>query len=192
MKICTALCCAAQLCARTNMIRLLSVLQKKAGVCVHLVGTEIDWFLESGIAIFRRKILKKKKRKIPRKHHHFVTPLFKSRDDVFVESCAFFKIFWRKKFKKKTQVPWKRRHWVIPLFKIKDIPLLNNSVTQWRHFHRILGFVFRMFAHKKWNWLAHQWTPIFLVPTSAVLHYSALFSAVCFGSALYGATLHGW
>ncbi len=34
--------CIAQLCARTNMIRLLLVLQKKIVVCAHLVGTGID------------------------------------------------------------------------------------------------------------------------------------------------------
>ncbi len=39
--------CAAQLCARTNTIQILSVRQKKMGVCAHLVGTKTDWLIES-------------------------------------------------------------------------------------------------------------------------------------------------
>ncbi len=48
--------------------------------------------------------------------------------------------FGEKYFEKKDKVPRKRRHWVTPLFKNRDIPLLNNGVTQWRRFHRTLGF----------------------------------------------------
>ncbi len=62
---------------------------KKTCFCAHLVLTEIEWF-QSVIAIFWRKIFRKKKRKIPRKCCHWVIPLFKSRDDIFAERCTFF------------------------------------------------------------------------------------------------------
>ncbi len=99
------LCCIVQLCARTNVIRLLFLLQKKICFCAHFVGTEIDWIQ---IAIFWRKIFRKKKHKVPWKRCHWATPLFKSRDDIFAEHCAlffFFKIFWGKIFRKKRKIP---------------------------------------------------------------------------------------
>ncbi len=60
--------------------------------------------------------------------------------------------------------------------------LLNNSVTQWRRFRGILGFFFRMFACKKWNWFAHRQTPIFFLSTNKYSFES--FCSVCFGVAL--------
>ncbi len=51
--------------------------------------------------IFGEKYFEKKG-KVPRKYRHWVTLLFKSRDNVFAEFCAFFKkILWRKIFQKK-------------------------------------------------------------------------------------------
>ncbi len=90
------LCCVVQLCARRNMIQLLSVLQKKIGVCAHLVGIEIDWFLESVMAIrfiyhISEKNISKKKTEVSRKRRHWVTPLFRSKDDVFAELSVFFR-----------------------------------------------------------------------------------------------------
>ncbi len=92
----------AQLCTRMNMILLLLAHQEKIGVCTHLVGTKIDWFLESAIAIwficyyFGEKYFGKKC-DVPWRCHHWVTPLFKEeifhlwimvlpKEDVFVES----------------------------------------------------------------------------------------------------------
>ncbi len=178
MEICTALRyivqaqtwnlhCIALHCARTNVIRLLLVLQKKIGVCAHLVGTKIDWFLESAIVIrfiyhISEKNILKKKCKVPRK-----------------------------------------RHWVTPLFKSRDIPLLNNSVTQWRCFFeywcylmttflRNFGLFFKCSRTKSGTGLRIDEHRFFVVPTNTVLRHPALFCTVCFGAALHGTTLRNW
>ncbi len=80
---------------------------------------------------------------------------------------------------KNRKVSRKHRHWVT---------LLNNSVTQWWPFHRTLAF-FRMFALKKWNFLAHQRTPIFF---STNKRSFAPFCSVLRCSFGCGATLRSW
>ncbi len=66
----------------------------------------------------------KKKPKVRRKRHHWVTPLFK------------------------VAILWKHRCWVTPLCKSGISLILNNGVTQLRCFRGTLPFFFKVFFSK--------------------------------------------
>ncbi len=151
--------CIVQLCARTNVIRLLSILQKKTCFCVHLVGTEIEWF-KSAIAIFRYFWEKyfEKNCKVLQKRYHLVTHYSKVEITFLLNVALFFlKYFGEKYFEKKYKVLWKSRHCVTQYSKVQ-MTFSQNFVL---FFSKCFG---GKYFYKKWRSSEerrHWVTPLF-------------------------------
>ncbi len=87
---------------------LAAVGSSKENMFLRAFGWNRNWLISECDLDISEKNISTKKRKVPRKRHHWVTPLFKSTADVFAERCTFFSKYFEKKRKviRKCVIGW--------------------------------------------------------------------------------------
>ncbi len=81
-----------------------TVRTSKENMFLRAFGSNRNWLIPECDRDISEKIFSKKNRKVPRKHPHWVAPLFKSRNDIFTECCTFFSKYFGEKYLKKKEV----------------------------------------------------------------------------------------